>query len=315
MFNTKTQGSYLLWNMSDSEARDLCKHRIDAMEMWSRRLLDEIFKEKYGGNYFDVEISEGQPLVKSSIKSSVEGRIKNDPNRFPRKVDALVIEDLEYFFCREDLYKEHFRAVFEPFFSGFSEIRSVLRRIEGIRNKIAHSNHLSQHELEQGVCYSNDFINVFCDYYKTLGKEKEYNVPTFTSIRDSFGRCLTRENSSSSWVVYDWHFSNNIVSESTETHLRSGESYRLVLEVDASFPEEFYDIKWHVTYGICELIAKGTGNIIEFTVNDDCVSRCPEIKAYLTTKRSWHRFANIKCDDDFVMKLSQVLPPIDDNEF
>ena len=313
MLNTKTQGSYLMWNMSDLEAKDLCKHRIDTMEIWSRRLIDELFKEKYGDDYFEYEISEGTPLVKQSIKNIVNGRIKKEPNRFPRKVDALVIEDLEYFFCRDDLYKNHFKAVFEPFFSCSQEVRSVLNRIVGIRNKIAHNNHLSQHELEQGVCYSNDFINAFCDYYKKTGKEKDYNVPTFISVRDSFGRCLTREDSSYGWEVYDWHFSNNIVSKNTEKHLRSGESYRLTLEVDASFPFDFYEIEWTVIYGICDLIARGTGNTIEFSVNDSHVSYAPKITAKLITKRSWHRFASSECDDCFKMSLSQVLPPIEDN--
>ena len=312
MGKTTNHGKYLLWNMSDLEARDLCKHQIDTMEKWSRRIIDEIFKEKYGENYFDVEVHEGQPLIKSSIKNKIGTRMHDNPGRFPRIVDALVIEDLEYFFCRDDLYQSIFKDVFESFFSGQPEIRAVLKRIAGIRNKIAHGNHLSQHELEQGVCYSNDFIGVFVDYYKKIGKEKDYNVPTFISVRDSFGRSLIRENSSYSWEVYDWHFSNGVQSEKNEIHLRSGDAYRVVLEVDASFPEDFYEIKWVVTYGICEVIAKGEGNIVEFVVDDKCVSHAPKIKADLITRRSWHRFAYLDCDDLFEMSLSQVLPPIED---
>lgn len=312
MLKAKNQGSFLLWNMSDLEARDLCKHRIDAMEKWSRRLIDEMFKETYGDNYFEVEVADGQPLIKTSIKRQIEGRLKENPGRFARKVDALVIEDLEYFFCRDDLYKNLFKTVFEPFFSGQQEIRVVLKRISNIRNKIAHGNHLSQHELEQGVCYSNDFVDVFIDYYKRLGKEKEYNVPTFLSVRDSFGRSLIREDSSYGWEIHDRFFSNDYASGSAETHLRSGESYRLTLEVDASFPENFYEINWSVIYGISKVIAQGKGNIIEFHVNDKCVSHSPTIKADLITKRSWHRFANINCDDYFEMTLSEVFPPLED---
>lgn len=308
----RNQGDFLLWNMSDLEARDLCKHRIDTMERWSRRLIDEKFTEVYGDNYFEAKVTDDQPLFKTSIKRQVEGRIKDNPGRFSRKVDALVIEDLEYFFCRDDLYKNLFSDVFDSFFSGQQEVRAVLKRISDIRNKIAHGNHLSQHELEQGVCYSNDFISVFIDYYKKIGKERTYNVPTFLSVRDSFGRSLTRENSSYIWEVHDFRFSNDLASESTETHLRSGESYRLILEVDDSFQEDFYEIEWVVIYGLCEVIAKGKGNIIEFKVDDKCVSFAPEIRVSLITKRSWHRFASINCDDRFVMKLSQVLPPIED---
>ncbi|MBE5862686.1 MAG: hypothetical protein E7295_07530 [Lachnospiraceae bacterium] len=305
-------GDFLLWNMSDLEARDLCKNRIDAMEKWSRRLIDEKFKETYGDEYFEAEVFEGQSLVKASIKRQVEGRMNDNPGRFARKVDALVIEDLEYFFCRDDLYKAFFKEVFEPFFSGQQEVRTVLKRISDIRNKIAHGNHLSQHELEQGVCYPNDFIAVFIGYYKKIGKEKVYNVPTFLSVRDSWGRIMNREDASYTWEISDRVFSNNFLSDLTQTHLRSGDTYRIILEVDASFPEEFYEIKWCVTYSLCEVIAKGKGNVIEFKVDDKCVSYTPCIYADLITKRSWHRFANIGCDDHIEIHLSEVFPPIED---
>lgn len=310
---TNNQGDFLMWNLSELEARDLCKHRIDAMERWSRRIIDELFKSTYGDNYFEFEVAAGQPLVKSSTKQQVEGRMKDNPGRFARKVDALVIEDLEYFFCREDLYKALFKSVFEPFFSGLPEVRAVIRRVSAIRNKIAHGNPLSQHELEQGVCYSNDFIGVFNHYYKEIGKEKEYNVPTFLSLSDSFGRSLCREDQSCSWEISDWKKSGNFASQISEMHLRSGESYRLILEVDASFPDEFYTIVWYVNRGLVDPVAKGNGNIIEFKVDDKCVSETLTIYAYLTTKRTWHRFGHIKCDDYFEMHMSEVLPPLEDN--
>ena len=309
---SEKHGDFLLWNLSDLEARDLCKNRIDAMEKWSRRLIDEKFKETYGDEYFETEITGGQPLVKASIKRQVESRMNVNPGRFARKVDALVIEDLEYFFCRDDLYKSFFKEVFEPFFSGQQEVRTVLKRISGIRNKIAHGNHLSQHELEQGVCYPNDFIAVFISYYKKIGKEKVYNVPTFLSVRDSLGRIMNREDSSYTWEISDRVFSYNFLSDLTQTHLRSGDTYRIILEVDASFPEEFYEIKWYVTYSLCEVIAKGKGNVVEFKVDDKCVSYTPCIYADLVTKRSWHRFAHIGCDDHVEIRLSEVFPPIED---
>lgn len=311
MLKSKNQGDFLLWNLTDIEARDMCKHRIDTMEIWARRLIDEKFKEAYGDNYSEIEV-EGQPLIKSSLRSQIEGRMKNNPGRFARKVDALVIEDLEYFFCREDFYRKFFKEVFESFFSGREEVRSVLKRISSIRNKIAHANHLSQHELEQGICYSNDFIGVFSDYYKKIGKEKDYNVPTFLSVRDCFGHCLNREDTNISWKIYDWKFTTDDTKK-TEIHLRSGESYRLILEVDSSFPEDFYEIDWGVFYGINDVILRGKGNIIEFTVDDKCVSYSPYIRVKLATNRTWHRFANIGCDDLFEMTLSKVLPPLVDS--
>lgn len=307
-----TKGDFLLWNMSDLEARDLCKHRIDMMERWSRRLLDELFKTTYGEDYFESEVAAGQPLVKSSIKRQVEGRMIDNPGRFARKVDALVIEDLEYFFCREDLYPALFKNVFEPFFSGLREVRAVINRISNIRNKIAHGNHLSQHELEQGVCYSNDFIVVFINYYKKIGKEKDYNVPTFLSFCDSIGRSLFRDDQSCIWEIDDSLVFKDSSSDGSEYHLRSGESYRLSLEVDDSFLVDFYKIEWCVICGLSNGIAKGNGNVIEFMVDDKCVSQALTIYAYLTTKRTWHRFGSMECDDLFQMHMSEVLPPLEE---
>ena len=37
----KKNGDFLLWNMTELEAGDLCKHRLDTMELWSRRLIEE----------------------------------------------------------------------------------------------------------------------------------------------------------------------------------------------------------------------------------------------------------------------------------
>lgn len=93
--------------------RDLSKHQIDALEQWCRRLIDDIFKQNYGGFYIDAEVNPGQPLIKSSIKRTIEERRKQDPTRFPRWIDGIVMEDLEYFICRDDLYSKYFRKIFE----------------------------------------------------------------------------------------------------------------------------------------------------------------------------------------------------------
>lgn len=56
------------------------------------------------------------------------------------------MEDLEYFICRDDLYTSYFKEIFEPFYSGREEIRSVLQRLTTVRNRIAHVNAISVHE-------------------------------------------------------------------------------------------------------------------------------------------------------------------------
>lgn len=302
----------LMWNLSYIEAQDLCKHQIDLMERWSRRIIDETFIDKYGEGYFDHICDSGEPLIKKDIRDKVEGRINRTPSNFSRRVDALTIEDIEYFFCKECFYADFFKDVFEPFYSGNSEVKCVLNRVSVIRNKIAHGNPLSQRDLEQGVCYSNDLIDVFKSHYLKLGKERVYNVPTFISLTDSFGRKLVRDNSSYSWEVREYMFRDYGLDKELK-HLYSGASYRVILEVDSSFPENFYSIEWRVTCGFSRLLAEGRGNTIDFSVDDTIVSFYPEITAKLITKRPWHRFGNIKCDDYLEMHLEEVYPNVADD--
>lgn len=129
-----------LISLKEIELRDLCRHHIDLLEQWSRRIIDETFKDNYGKNYIDAEVLPGQPLIKSSIKRTISERAHNNPGRFPRWIDGIVMENIEYFICRDDLYDKHYKKIFEPFYSGKEELRSILSRLTSIRNKLSHGN-------------------------------------------------------------------------------------------------------------------------------------------------------------------------------
>ncbi len=58
------------------------------------------------------------------------------------------------------------------------------------------------------------------------------------------------------------------------------------------------------------IIKKGTGNVIDFTLNNKNVSYAPEIYISLTTKRDWHRFHNV--DDIIKLNYGKILPPVED---
>lgn len=300
----KTNLNSPLMEFTETELRDLCRHHIDIFEKWSRRIIDEKFKESYGSDYFNYEMSKGQPLVRNEIKKRIEQRVRANPERFPRKIDAVLLEDIEYFFCRDDLYNSQFKKILEPFYSGIPEIRKTFDRLIPIRNKLSHGNTISIHEAEQCICYTGDFINVYKQYYINVGKEKDYNVPVFLRIKDNFGNDIIRENSQAMWELYFYGAST------PKIQLRSGDSYKLWVEVDSSFDETFYDITWVVKQDYLTVIKKGTGNIIEFTLNNKSVSYAPTILISLITKRDWHRFHN---DDDTIwLHYDKVLPPIEE---
>lgn len=293
-----------LLKLSEIELRDLCRHRIDTFESWARRLLDETFKANYGDNYFDYMVSDSQPLVRSEIKKRIEQRIQDNPGRFPRRVDAILLEDIEYFLCRDDLYATFFKSILEPFFSGVLEVRKIFSRLIPIRNKLSHGNTISLHEAEQCMCYTGDFISVFKQHYVSLGKDKDYNVPVFLRIKDCLGNDLIRKDSNYKWEEYLYG------GTAPKIQLRSGDSYKLWIEVDSSFPSSFYTIKWAVVQDLTTVVAKGTGDTISFTLTNKNVSYAPEIRLELTTKRDWHRFHDV--DDMVALHYSKVLPPIED---
>lgn len=215
------------------------------------------------------------------------------------------MEDIEYFFCRDDLYNSHFKAVLEPFFSGKNEVRVVLERLIPIRNKLSHGNTISIHEAEQCLCYVNDFIEVYKLHYIALGKDKVYNVPVFLRIKDSLGNDIIREDSSYSWEMHILPHTHKRIQ------LRSGDDYKLWVEVDSSFDSSFYEVRWVITQMYTDVIAKGNGTEIRFQPTNKNVSYSPTIKITLQTKRDWHRFG--KVDDIIELHLDDILPPIEDS--
>lgn len=293
-----------LIDLSEIQLRDLCRHHIDTFENWSRRLLDETFKQNYGTDYFEHMVSDDQPLIKAEIKRRIEKRMTDNPGRFPRKIDAILIEDIEYFLCREDLYAKHFKSVLEPFYSSVAEVRSVLNRLIPIRNKLAHGNTISLHEAEQCICYTGDFVAVYKQLYIAIGKDKDYNVPTILRIKDSLGNDIIREDTRYKWELHFYGITY------PEIKLRSGDEYKLWVDVDSSFDASFYDIKWIVKQDYTTVINKGTGNVISFALTNKNVSYSPTIVIELTTKRNWHRFHEI--DDIVELHYERVLPPIED---
>ncbi|MEG1957836.1 MAG: hypothetical protein RR071_08890 [Lachnospiraceae bacterium] len=309
--NSKVQEYF---HMSEVDLRDLCRHQIDSFEHWTRRLIDEKMKEEYGAGYFELEIQSGndeqgntimQPLIKKSIIDQVEGRMATNPERFSRKIDALVFDDITYFFCRDDFYQRMFKNILETFFSGKNEVRSVLDRVVRIRNKLSHGNVVSIREAEQVVCYMNDFIDVFKRYYQQCGREKDFNVPVFIRLKDSTGNDVVRQHMD--W--YPWEIHEKPIDNFTRPKLRAGDTYKAWVEVDGSYDVERYTITWEFKCGQRTEKFEGNEMLVKFGVHD--VASLPEIKCVLTTDKEWHRRRE-KGDDELSFRSELVLPPIED---
>lgn len=300
------------------EIRSLAKRQIELFEHWSRRFIDEILKADYGPDYLNAQKPNGEFLVRGSIRSHVQSRKQSDPRRFPRDIDAILLDDVEYFLTKDELYNAYFKSVLEPFYSGREEVRRVMDRLVPIRNKLYHDNHISIREAEQVLCYTNDFIDVLKEHYRLQGREREFNVPVLLSLSDSQGNRIFRKQPLYTWEVQNVeadclaHYRDNDFLDAICTSHRSGERYEIEFEVDESFPPDTYAVEWMLTLGHSTVL-RGTGTrvIVDFT--EEMVSYKPFLIVTLTTNRTWHRFAHIGCDDKVEVSLSQVLPPIEDS--
>lgn len=291
---------------SEDSLRSLCRNYIESFENWSRRLIDYTFREKYGNDYFNFQFENGNSLIKSELIRNIEKRIMSNTSNFPRKIDAIMLDDIKYLFCKNEIYNDIFKGIFEPFFSGRVEIRNKMQRLIDIRNKLSHANAISIREVEQCICYIGDFIDSFKAFFIRIGKENDYNVPVFLSIKDSLGNQKFRDKFSYDWEI---EYGGTIGELEKKIQFRSGESYKLWVEVDGSFSPLLYDIEWKITQYNKEIIS-GQGNIIEYTFTNENVSYRPKIEIKLTTKKDWHRFGNV--DDRIVITYADVLPPIED---
>lgn len=281
--------------LSESEMRNSTKEVLESFEHWSRRIINDKFVEKYGSDYFNYKLANGENLIKKDILRLVEDRMNDNPIRFPRKIDAILMEDIAYFFCKDNFYQEFFKSILERDFSGQDEVRRKLNILKDIRNKLYHGNAISDRESEKAICYSHDFVDCYKAYYVDNGREKEYNVPVFTKVEDSLGRCGYRDETK--WEKISLPFEKR--------KFRPGEVYKIWVEVDESFPEDFYEITWTMSD---KKVA--TGKEFVFVPTVEMVASWPRVNCTLTTKRAWHKYRSY--DDEFSVHIGEILPPIED---
>ena len=90
----------MYYDCSEEEIRTLCRNSIESLEIWARRLIDEKMTEKYGKNYIDFCLENGTPIIKKEVCNRVKQMQQKEPKRFPRVVDALLLDDIIYILCK-----------------------------------------------------------------------------------------------------------------------------------------------------------------------------------------------------------------------
>lgn len=288
--------------MKDSEIRSICKEKIESLEHWLRRLIDDTLTPVYG-DYFSYTDASGNRLIKNSLAQQVATRRAGEPLRYPRNIDAVLLEDAVDILCKPDLFQRHFQqAMSEAFPDGRDEARTFLSRLLVPRNNLAHANAISARQAEQIVCYSNDVIESLKNYYRAMGMQETYDVPLILKVTDSFGNAFTRSQ------FQPCHDGGIMLSFFDKPHLylRPGDTLTLELEVDPAYDPSSYSVMWTSTKPWSSAPVVNAKAVIPITNKQ--VGQQFEVQCRVTTNREWHRMH--MGADDFLMMYYKVLPPI-----
>lgn len=269
--------------------------------MWLRRLIDEQLSAAYGPNYFDSKDESGNNRIKNKIREDLASRRSNDPARYPRPIDAALLDDVINIVCNPQLYKEHFAEALQRAFPvGHQHARAVLKCLLEPRNALAHANPVSVRQCEQVVCYSNDVIDSLKAYYAQKSIASEYNVPTILVVKDSFGNILHAPN-----MRYNGLYKQASFNKEPKLFLRPGDTLSLEIEVDPSFSSSEYTLKWR--WGTTNITPLADRTRLVLPIEPKHVQETLAIFCEIITARDWHRYGMF---DDGILLTYRVLPPL-----
>ncbi len=288
----------MYYKYTQEELRTFCRQNIEAVEMWGRRLVQEKMVENYGENYIEKCLPNGESLVKKEIREHVSNMRKKEPERFPRPVDALFIDQLIYFLCKKDWYEKYFKKALDYVYpQGNTEAFEFLNRLVPIRNAVSHANPISVRQAEQAICYSQDFVEGLKKYYKARGEEKMFNVPQIIRVSDSLGNVF---------YVGDKEKNSLGVTFNVPQNLQCGDKYSVEVEVDSSFRKEEYTIKWSMLKTDCSQFYNSNKFVISLEPKN--VSQKAFLFCTATQNKEWHKFGDH--DSKIALGLT-VLPPVE----
>ena len=290
----------MIEDIQNTELRSRCKQKIESLELWLRRLIDQVLSTKYG-NYFEFRNENGDRLISNRIISPLQDRVKSDPKRYPRNIDAVLLDDAISIICNPTLYSEFKPALSEAFPEGYAEARTFLRRLLPPRNKLAHANPITLHEAERIYCYCRDVTNSISNYYTAENVNQEYNVPLIIRFTDSFGNSVHRDQ----MQVTPLGGIMRSYSGEAEFDLRPGDTLTIEVEMDPSYDEAEYCLSWKVLKGSSQVLSNNNRLVLEIDVSH--VGQQLSILCEVKTNKAWHKLNNGSDDQLFI--TYRVLPP------
>ncbi|MDT0163517.1 hypothetical protein [Bacillus sp. AG4(2022)] len=289
-----------LHKIQEEELRSTCKKKIESLENWLRRLVDDSFTEAYGSDYLFVKKENGDSVIKNSIGNDIKARKEREPFRYPRLIDATLLDNLIDIICNPNNFSAFFKdALGEVFPFGADHARFTIKKIIDPRNQLAHANPISVRQAEQIICYSNDIIDSLKEYYRKKGLNVIYNVPTIMKFVDSFGNEVHRNQMVDTGVgcgIKQFH-------ENEEFFLRPGDYLSIEVQIDPNFEEESYDVEWRISD---HLVNNLKGSKFTLEIKNEHVSHLLSFSCRIISKKDWHKYGYY---DDEVTVSYRILPP------
>ncbi len=276
--------------MTEDERRTIAKQTLESLEFWLRRFIHEELSKDFGADYINAKTDKGDNLIKGEIVKKIITRKEAEPERYPRLIDASLLEHQIDIICNPSLYNKYFAKGLQVVFpDGREEAKTFLERLEYPRNCLAHANPISLRQYEQVICYSHDAIDSLKEYYVMSNKASEFNVPRIIKATDHFGNVLHLTERGNYQFYEDKRF-----------YLWPGDKLMIEIEVDQTFEDSEYDIMWYGTH------FSSADRKLTLTIDERHVSQCFQITCRLTTKKNWHKYQMF--DDQFHCNY-KVLPP------
>lgn len=292
----------MVYKLTDNELRNLCREKLESLEHWLRRLIDEELADKYGGDYFSYADSKGNRLIKKSIVEAFEERVKKEPSRYNRKIDAVLLDDAIAIVCNPSLYVLFKPALSDAFPNGGNEARTFLKRLLDPRNRLAHANPISQRQAEQVICYSNDVIDSLRLYYAAIGMHQEYNVPLILKVIDSFGNVFYRNQMLPSHI----NSPHKNLAKLSQCFLRPGDTLTVEIEVDPAFDRSEYTVSWRISPSQNPFQIVSNDLKVKLHLSVQHVTESLILECRIKSNQQWHRMGS---EDDRLTLNYKVLPP------
>jgi hypothetical protein len=285
-----------LHQIAEADRREHCRQALESLEHWLRRLIDQQLRQAYGADYLNAQRSDTSRVIRNDIARVLVDRWRNDPQRYPRPIDAAMLDDLVTVICNPELYREFFAVPLQDAFESNAIARIYLGRLIPPRNALSHANPISVHDAYRVLCYSQDVIAALKAHYRRTGLNQQFNVPTIIRVADSLGHVTHIDGDRMHGFQLDY-------SQDTASQLRCGDTLSIEVEVDPSFNADAYQIEWSIANigG-----PRQTGPRFSLVLTERYVGARLTIVCWVTSEANWHKLGNF---DDQMDIAYRVLPP------